>query len=144
MAHARGFCGKHYTRFMKHGDPLIVVPIQGRPLKGAAPTFTAIHKRLSRTRGPASQQVCVDCGGEAREWSYDGLDDDQLIDPAHNSAYSLDLAHYVARCVSCHRRFDNAGWWLKGQEHRVPVEGSTKTYADPADSGARITVARMI
>jgi hypothetical protein len=112
QAHAKALCSKHYERWRKHGDPLFVAPILGRPLKGDVPGFHAIHKRLLRSRGPASEFDCVDCGGSAREWSYDGLDPDELIGtagPGAPVAYSLDLEHYEPRCVSCHRRFDHTG-----------------------------------
>lgn len=104
--HARGYCHKHWRRFMKHGDPHAIGDT-GRPLSGANPTHAAIHKRLSRRRGPASSFTCVDCGKRARDWSYDGLDLNQLESP--QGPYSTDLSHYQPRCVSCHRLYDRAG-----------------------------------
>lgn len=105
---AHGYCSMHLTRWQKHGDPLIVGERLGRPLAGEHPSFDAIHRRLYRQRGPAREYSCADCSGPAREWSYDGLDPNQLIGK-NGAPYSLELDHYVPRCVSCHRRFDHAG-----------------------------------
>lgn len=104
---SRQLCDMHLRRFLKHGDTE-TLGAKGRPLKGDAPTFAAVHKRLERTRGRARHLTCVDCGGTAREWSYSGADPEQLTSPI-GSAYSTDLSFYVPRCVSCHRTFDGAG-----------------------------------
>jgi hypothetical protein len=103
----RGFCGKHYARFAKHGSP-DVIGAGGRPLDGDYPRYTAIHKRLTRARGAARQHTCVDCGGRAREWSYDNQDAHAVHGQVGRfvCAYSLDLDHYEPRCTPCHRKFD--------------------------------------
>lgn len=108
-ARAHAYCSKHLARWLKHGDPSIVLPITGRPTIGTNPGWSAIHKRLSRTRGSAKRQTCVDCAEPAAEWSYDGTDPDPLFGLAGNKTpmpYSLDLSRYVPRCVPCHRAFD--------------------------------------
>ena len=104
-----GYCGPHLRRLRKHGDPNIV-QLGGRPLKGDYPGWAAVHKRIARTRGKATAYTCVDCGDNAREWSYDGADPDELIGLAGGFmlAYSLDPDHYEPRCVPCHRKFDQA------------------------------------
>lgn len=102
-----GYCVKHFRRVQANGDPHIVRK-GGRPTKGETPAWAAIHKRLDRERGKASRIACVDCGGPAREWSYDNADPDQLVDAKKGCAYSLDLSHYEPRCTSCHRIFDIA------------------------------------
>lgn len=107
--HANGYCGLHGRRVQKHGNPHTVPPITGRPIKGDVPSWDAVHKRLSREIGSATESVCVDCQGPAQEWSYTyAADADELIDTRLRLAYSLDLTHYVPRCVRCHRRFDTA------------------------------------
>lgn len=65
----------------------------------------AAHDRVRRERGSASLHRCVDCGGDAAHWSYDHRDEAELVD-AKKGPYSLDPAHYEARCVPCHKRFD--------------------------------------
>lgn len=108
--HALGFCNKHHIRFKKYGNPFHVEPTTGRPPKGEYPSWYAIHKRLSRERGPASDFDCVDCEKRAEEWSYDYGDARELESQVFGStlAYSLDLRHYFPRCVQCHRRYDAA------------------------------------
>ncbi|GAA3947974.1 hypothetical protein [Microbacterium soli] len=63
------------------------------------------HDRVKRMHGSASQHRCVDCGGLAAHWSYDHRDENERIDDKRGP-YSLDPAHYEARCVPCHKRFD--------------------------------------
>ena len=106
LSHGRGYCNMHLRRVSKHGDPAVLGQT-GRPLIGDVPTWHAIHKRLSRTFGPAREQLCIDCAAPAREWSYNGLDCAEIAAP--EGRYSLNLAHYDPRCVSCHRKFDGAG-----------------------------------
>lgn len=106
--HARTLCDMHSRRVKNTGDPHNRGSRGGRPLKGAHPTWAAIHKRLYRQRGSARAYACIDCGKNAREWSYDGQDPNELIGNSHQwrLAYSLDLSHYFPRCSSCHRLFD--------------------------------------
>lgn len=56
----------------------------------------------------ASQHQCTDCGVTAQHWSYDYSDPNERRAP-EGTPYSLDLDHYVPRCISCHRRYDAAG-----------------------------------
>lgn len=109
--HARKLCSMHLQRLVKHGDPLFDSPILGRPLKGEYPTFGAIHKRLSRQRGPAKNYSCVDCRERAAEWSYEGGCPHEMRGMVRGSLvpYSENLDLYVPRCVRCHRVFDRAG-----------------------------------
>ena len=72
----------------------------------ATPSYGAIHSRLRITRGPAGDNRCVDCGDRAEQWSYDHDDPNALVSEIGHP-YSADLAHYEARCCSCHRRFDS-------------------------------------
>lgn len=112
LAHAHTYCTKHLARWQKHGDPLVIGERRGRPLKGNVPTYAAVHKRLTRTLGPAAQFECADCSGPAHEWSYSGGDPAELRAPATSThpgcAYSLDPAHYSPRCRPCHRRRDDS------------------------------------
>ena len=130
--HAKTYCAMHHRRWAKHGDPLHVEPITGRPMKGDHPTIHAIHKRLSRARGPASAHPCIDCGKPADDWSYNNADPDELMGQVGDSvcAYSLDLSNYDARCRPCHRIFDGAG-----QRRARGDDGRFVTL--PPDSGQR-------
>lgn len=69
----------------------------------ANPTYSGAHQRIRRAKGPASDHACVDCEGGGSEWSYVGGCADERSTP---SSYCWHPEHYVARCVSCHRRHD--------------------------------------
>ena len=113
--HAHGYCAAHATRFVRWGDPLAPPRTPtGRPPEGGIPGYDAAHKRIARGLGPASQFLCVECGSDAHEWSYDGGDPDELhTDPSIRGehpglAYSLNPQFYSPRCRSCHRHRDES------------------------------------
>ncbi len=120
-----GYCNTHYKRFVRHGDTS-VLGNPGRPLLGDAPGWAAIHKRLMRSRGRASEFFCVDCGKQAAEWSYNNRDPHEIVAMDHGwvLAWSLDMTNYDPRCRSCHRLFDNA--------HRIEhaPAGTTTAYME--------------
>ena len=73
--------------------------------------YCTAHDRVRADRGRVQLQQCVGCGVPAHHWSYDHADPDELLDytmSARPVAYSIDPAHYVPRCVTCHRRYDVA------------------------------------
>lgn len=53
------------------------------------------HAKLRSKRGSATFYPCVDCGSEAREWSW-------IHDTNH-----LDICNYEPRCRKCHLAYDN-------------------------------------
>lgn len=110
--HSFGFCSMHAARFKKWGDPNKVGPRTPGRNRVNSPKYTTVHRRLLRDVGSASEHACVDCGGTAKEWSYDGLDAGELTEGTLR--YSIDPAHYVPRCVPCHRAHD--------AEHRTEVD----------------------
>lgn len=59
--------------------------------------YRAVHWRLKQFRGPARDYLCVDCPGQAEEWSYVG--------PLENT-YSTNPDDYQPRCRRCHRKLD--------------------------------------
>lgn len=74
------------------------------------PSYSTVHFRIRRSIGSASSYPCVDCGRPARDWSYDGRDENelsQMID-GHRRRYSADPSHYTPRCRSCHKDYDNS------------------------------------
>jgi hypothetical protein len=71
--------------------------------KGGVSGYALVHARLRCDRGPASENVCVDCGGRARDWSYEGNAPDERAD-ADGVPYTPDHSYYVPRCGECHRR----------------------------------------
>lgn len=74
-----------------------------------APSYVLAHRRVGQRHGPAKTHKCIDCGRQALEWSYDGLDPDERIETSGLSRglrYSIRIEHYQARCRSCHRKHD--------------------------------------
>lgn len=109
----RSYCHMHDTRFRRHGDPLRVVPISERKLprgpdnpnwSGDSATYSAMHLRVRKARGSASEHACVDCGKRAQQWAYDRKDPE--VRDSNFGPYSVHLCHYEARCIPCHKRFD--------------------------------------
>lgn len=100
---ARGWCDTHYSRWRRRGDPLAP---HGNLVSDDALTYRAAHKRLDRVRGKASSHACVDCGGQAAQWSYVGGQPDERRSPK-GFPYSANPEAYVPRCVSCHKRLDD-------------------------------------
>ena len=115
-----GMCNKHYLRYRSNGDPLVVrksgggSPLERNPnWSGDQASSSAVHLRLKSNRGPASQHQCVDCGGQARHWSYSGRVSEstrygQPGSTRHDSSltYSVDMNDYDPRCVRCHSAHD--------------------------------------
>lgn len=101
----RGLCKLHYERFMRTGDPLGIRPGRWQDHVGS---YTSVHKRIRLERGNASEHRCVDCQGQAAEWSYRGGAPDERSGLVRGSvlAFSSDIDYYDPRCVRCHRIFD--------------------------------------
>lgn len=101
--YAKGLCQQHYERQRAGID----MDDPRRP-RIDNPGYATIHARLKCDRGKASAHACIDCGGPARDWSYDHADSDERIEILRGCrvAYSTDLDHYQPRCKSCHQRFD--------------------------------------
>jgi hypothetical protein len=73
---------------------------------GDGKSYQYAHKWVRLKKGRASDQACVGCGGQATDWSYDGLDPDELVEPESGMRYSFDPGHYQPRCHLCHANFD--------------------------------------
>lgn len=59
------------------------------------PGYFGCHRRVRQLRGPAREQVCVDCGEQARHWAH--IHD---TDPG-------DAQNYQAMCQKCHFKYDD-------------------------------------
>lgn len=103
---AKGYCALHYQR-MKSGRPLnAFVRVVDDPT-----SYKLAHRRITAARGPARFQACVDCGGRAADWSYDGgcpRERTEAVRGRAEVAYSPDPMRYSARCKSCHIKRDAA------------------------------------
>jgi hypothetical protein len=62
--------------------------------------------RVRRTEGDgiptghARQTPCALCGEPATDWSYDGLDPHEQLDPHSGRAWSADVTHYRPLCAA--------------------------------------------
>jgi hypothetical protein len=103
-------CRTHYWRRSKHGDARPSEPIKAWGADDIA--YPAAHARVKSLRGLASTHQCNHCSEQAAHWAYDHGDPDEKIEPAYQGKFdvpfSLDPAHYMPLCASCHRRFDVA------------------------------------
>lgn len=70
-------------------------------------TYGGVHQRVKRDRGLPDTHRCIDCDGQAMDWSYDHEDPDELISPK-GMPFSTHIENYQPRCRPCHRLFDNA------------------------------------
>ena len=64
--------------------------------QSADPSDDVLHHRVTKARGPADNYPCVDCGGNAEDWSTaDSSSDDVWV-------------RFQPRCRKCHRCYDGA------------------------------------
>ena len=70
--------------------------LTGAALQSGNPSYDVWHNRVKKTRGPASGYRCVDCGGQAEDWS--------TANPASDDV----RVRFQPRCRKCHRRYDGA------------------------------------
>lgn len=87
---ARGVCRYHYNKIRN---------------SGTAVTYNEVHSAIIAQRGDARLQRCIDCGGQARQWSYGYRDPNELRSET-GARFSADPAQYDARCIKCHQQFD--------------------------------------
>jgi hypothetical protein len=109
---AKGMCGKHYQRYNRYGNPHVVKKKRGdtKPKGHENPSYEVLHGRIRAARGPAKEHRCVDCGGKARDWSYNhsGIGEymawSKVMGPL---PASNDFYQYEPRCKLCHMIFDH-------------------------------------
>ena len=58
-------------------------------------SILALHRRIHRQYGSASNYQCVDCGKKAKDWSNE------------KEKYTSNVMDYKPRCRSCHVKRDN-------------------------------------
>jgi 5-methylcytosine-specific restriction endonuclease McrA len=105
----KGLCRKHYLRLRNRGSASFEFKGSNVPgWTGEEATYMAVHQRLRKQRGSASAHPCVDCGVNARQWSYNHKHPAQQIDVSTGLTYAVDLTAYEPRCASCHKKFDLA------------------------------------
>jgi hypothetical protein len=103
-AYMRTWCRKHYRRWLKHGD------LETNLRRGDNITYGGAHLRVRAVRGSATEQRCVDCGGQATEWSLEHVASIRLVgnNMGRSAEFSPDPMDYSARCHPCHMNYDQA------------------------------------
>jgi hypothetical protein len=100
----RDLCPRDYKRWLLYGDPTHVEPPRGNS-KGDDVGYKGMHDRVRQLYGDATENPCRQCGKRADQWAYDHADPDERQDRKQHS-YSIDPAHYLPLCHSCHRKLD--------------------------------------
>ena len=77
------------------------------------PSKLALHKRLYRKYGKASEHKCVDCNNQARDWS------------CENENYTDNIKDYRPRCRKCHVKKDE-NWKKNKSENWKKFKRNTK------------------
>jgi len=70
--------------------------LTGAALRTESPSYDVWHNRVKTARGPASDYRCIDCSGQAEDWS--------TADPSSDDVW----VRFQPRCRKCHRRYDGA------------------------------------
>lgn len=69
-------------------------------------SYEGVHQRLRDEHGRASEHLCVDCGKQARDWSYDHGAEAEKLDE-RGWPYDPTGQAYSPRCSPCHTAHDN-------------------------------------
>jgi hypothetical protein len=97
----------------ENGSPEHLAKISGKAAhqwKGDSVGYEAAHHRVRKALGSASLHACVDCGGQASDWSlsWRAVAPDRVMYDERGYAYSPDgVDAYSPRCKPCHRAYDN-------------------------------------
>lgn len=79
---------------------------------GDGASYQAVHQRIRKQRGKASEHQCVQCEGKqaAAHWAYDHSDPNERVgtDGGCELSYSTDPMRYQPMCTPCHKAYDLA------------------------------------
>lgn len=98
-------CPSHATQKSRHGE---MWPLFSYRQRKETVGYSGAHRRVEKAKGKATDHDCVDCSGQAKQWSYDHGDPDELheVYREYELPYSLDPDRYDPRCFECHKNFD--------------------------------------
>lgn len=101
--YGNGFCNLHWLR-SRRGQDLDVAPRHLREVT----TCSGAHQRVYALWGRAADYLCIQCGGPAKDWAYDGTDPNQgygVIGAQgewHYQYFSSWPEFYMPMCRRCH------------------------------------------
>lgn len=119
------------------------VALKNKQRRLAVPGYKALHHRLARAQGKASLHPCVEhCGRDAKEWSYDHSDPNEIEEMVVSRSrglrlvrYSIHLDRYSPRCGPCHHRLDKPH--VQAQDERAFQEACDRLGLVPRKDGQR-------
>ena len=107
-------------------------------------SYIQAHRKVRKEKGPATDYLCVDCGDNAHEWSYDYSDPEPLM--SGTSAFSFDVFRYEPRCRICHDAFERRADPNKevqiARRARLAGEGMKRRLAAPGGRDVFIEAGR--
>lgn len=100
------------------------------------PSYRAVHDRLSRANGPASQHTCR-CGAPARHWAYQHTGEPEAeLWSEGGLVYTTNPADYAPMCQSCHSFLDDSTKQAR-EAHSVLLETDPEFRARWYESSVR-------
>lgn len=101
------WCKKHYQRWKKYGDPELTLRRERRN-----DSYLAVHARVKKAHGKASQHSCVRCGEQAAHWACvrNAVAHDVVGSAGRRTPvkYSMDVDDYSPLCEQCHGQEDHS------------------------------------
>lgn len=136
----------HYRRWLIHGDVSAVKTPDRQKAARKGPEHPAwggvnigygsAHCRVQQLWGSAKNYHCIECGGAAASWSYDGTDPDQRYEQYRGRwcFYSPWPEFYAPMCNKCHLGRDKRIAQQELYEYRMWKHRTGKTLSDLEES----------
>lgn len=69
-------------------------------------TYNAVHFRVAKALGNATDHLCIQCPRRAHGWAYQHTAEEPMW--SNGAPYSDNPADYAPMCASCHKKLDNS------------------------------------
>ena len=112
-------------------------------MRAQSTTYQAVHARLRKARGSASEYRCQHCPNPATQWAYNHKDPDELIgtydQTGRLTTYSFNPDHYLPLCKACHATLDKPPPRSKASRG-LPSAWDPGSYSQPAWRAVRAEI----